>query len=230
MTVALTIHDLPHPERPRERLRRHGPQALTTVELVAILLGSGAEGRSALEVGRELLAGCHGSLRRLASRPIASLTTIRGVGPVRAVTVHAALELGRRMMAEQVVEGNPLTEARDIYALYAPKLEELPVEEFHVATLDARHRVESDILVTRGLLNASLVHPREVFRSAIAENACAVVLVHNHPSGDPRPSMEDRQITAQLVAAGKVLGIEVLDHVIIGRGRFTSFAEDGILV
>jgi DNA repair protein RadC len=152
------------------------------------------------------------------------------VGPTRAVTVHAALELGRRMVAEQREEGTPLRSARDVYAAYADRLGDLPVEEFHVATLDAQHRLENDILVTRGILNSSLVHAREVFRQAIAENAYAVILVHNHPSGDPTPSAEDRLVTSELVSAGKVLGIEVLDHVIIGRGRYTSFAESGILV
>ncbi len=230
MPTTLTIHDIPLRERPRERLHRHGPMALSAVELVAILLGSGLEGRSALDVGRELLAGCQGSLKRLANRPVASLTAVRGVGMARAISIHAALELGRLMMAEDLGEGSPLERAEDIYKLYAPQLENLPVEEFHVGALDARHRLENDILITRGILNASPVHPREVFRSAIAQNACAVILVHNHPSGDPTPSVQDIQITSQLVSAGKVLGIEVLDHVIIGRGRFTSFAEDGILI
>jgi DNA repair protein RadC len=169
-------------------------------------------------------------LRRLSSRPIASLTSVVGVGPARAITVHAALELGRRMMAEQREEGRPMREARDVYDSYSLRMQDLPVEEFHIATLDAQHRLENDILVTRGILNSSLVHAREVFRQAIAENAYAVILIHNHPSGDPTPSPEDRIVTSQLVSAGKLLGIDVLDHIIIGRGRFTSFAESGILV
>jgi len=224
------MHELPVAERPRERLRTHGAHALSAIELLAILLGSGSEGNSAVDVAREILAGAGGSLRRVAARPVASLTAVRGVGAVRATVVHAALELGRRMTAEQREDGVPMREARDVFNAYAGRLEDAPVEEFHVATLDAQHRLERDILVTRGILNSSLVHPREVFRQAIAENAYAVILVHNHPSGDPTPSADDRGITAQLVSAGKLLGIEVLDHVIIGRGRFTSFAERGILV
>jgi DNA repair protein RadC len=149
---------------------------------------------------------------------------------VRAIIVHAALELGRRMVAEQRDEGVPIREAQDVYRAYAHRLEDLPVEEFHVATLDAQHRLEHDILITRGILNSSLVHAREVFRQAIAENAYAVILIHNHPSGDPTPSAEDRLVTNQLVSAGKLLGIDVLDHIVVGRGRFTSFAESGILV
>jgi DNA repair protein RadC len=125
--------------------------------------------------------------------------------------------------------GVPLRGPQDVAAVYAPRLQELPVEEFHVAVLDAQHRLERDVLVTRGLLNSSLVHPREVFREAIAERAAAVILVHNHPSGDPTPSAEDRVVTAQLVAAGRVLDIPVHDHVIVGRGRYLSFAEAGLL-
>jgi DNA repair protein RadC len=113
--------------------------------------------------------------------------------------------------------------------LFASRLEDLPVEEFHVAALDSQHRLERDITITRGLLNSSLVHPREVFREAIAERAAAVILVHNHPSGDPTPSADDRLVTDQLVAAGRLLDIPVHDHIIIGRGRYTSFAEAGLL-
>jgi len=123
----------------------------------------------------------------------------------------------------------PLRSPRDVWRAYAPRLEDLPVEEFHVAVLDSQHRLDRDILVTRGILNSSLVHPREVFREAIAERAAAIVLVHNHPSGDPTPSPDDRAITSQLVAAGKLLDIPVADHVVIGRGRYLSFSEAGML-
>jgi DNA repair protein RadC len=224
------IREIPVTERPRERLKRHGAQALSAVELVAILFGSGGEGRSAIDLAHDVLAASQGSLRRLSSRPIASLTSVVGVGPARAIAVHAALELGRRMMAEQREQGRPMREARDVYDTYAARMQDLPVEEFHIAALDAQHRLENDILITRGILNSSLVHAREVFRQAIAENAYAVILIHNHPSGDPTPSPEDRLVTSQLVSAGKLLGIDVLDHIIVGRGRFTSFAESGILV
>ena len=227
---SVAIREIPVTERPRERLRQHGAQALSAVELVAILFGSGRDGRSAIDLAHDVLAASQGSLRKLSSRPVASLTSVVGVGPARAVTVHAALELGRRMMAEQREQGRAMREARDVYDAYATRMQDLPVEEFHIATLDAQHRLENDILVTRGILNSSLVHAREVFRQAIAENAYAVILIHNHPSGDPTPSPEDRLVTSQLVSAGKLLGIDVLDHIIVGRGRFTSFAESGILV
>jgi DNA repair protein RadC len=206
-----------------------GAHALSTPELLAIVLGSGASGRSALRVGEELLAAAEGSLRRIASRPVAALTSHAGVGTARAVAIHAALELGRRLAAETRDDGAPVRSPRDVHAWYAPRLEDLPVEEFHVAVLDAQHRLERDITITRGILNSSLVHPREVFREAIAERAAAIILVHNHPSCDPSPSGEDRLVTEQLVAAGRLLDIPVHDHVIVGRGRYTSFAEAGLL-
>src|SRR5436305_6609646 len=146
----------------------------------------------------------------------------------RAVTIHASLELGRRMAAEVRQDGTPVRSPRDVVEYFGPRMEDLPVEEFHVAVLDAQHRLERDITITRGILNSSLVHPREVFREAIAERAAAVVLVHNHPSGDPSPSADDRNVTDQLVSAGRLLDIPVHDHVIIGRGRYTSFAEAGL--
>jgi DNA repair protein RadC len=206
-----------------------GPHALSTAELLAIVVGSGGRGRSALAVGQDVLGSARGSLRRLASRPVAELTSHGGVGRARAVVIHAALELGRRMAAESRDQARPIHSPRDIVAIYAPRLEDLPVEEFHVAVLDAQHRLERDITITRGILNSSLVHPREVFREAIAESAAAIILVHNHPSGDPAPSADDRTVTDQMVAAGRLLDIRVHDHVIVGRGRYTSFAEAGLL-
>jgi len=223
------IREMPRSDRPRERLIDLGAHALSTGELLAIVLGSGGPGRSALRIGQEILSSAHGSLRRLAGRPVAELTTHAGVGRARAVVIHAALELGRRMAAESRDEAAPIRSPRDVVAVYASRLEDLPVEEFHVAVLDAQHRLERDITVTRGILNSSLVHPREVFREAIAERAAAIILIHNHPSGDPTPSADDRNVTDQLVSAGRLLDIPVHDHVIIGRGRYTSFAEAGLL-
>jgi DNA repair protein RadC len=225
----LTIREMPSTDRPRERLRALGAQALSTTELVALLLGSGGRAGSALECARRVLDGADGSLGRVATSPVASLLRVPGVGVARAVVVHAALELVRRMMFETRDAGVPLRSPRDVVAAFAPRLQDLPVEEFHVAILDTQHRLERDVLVTRGLLDASLVHPREVFREAIAERAAAVVLVHNHPSGDPSPSPDDLAITTQLVSAGRLLGIPVQDHVIIGRGRYMSFVESGML-
>ena len=227
--VRVAIRELAATERPRERLRTLGPHALSAAELLAVVVGSGTGGGSALDVAWRVLDHAGGSLRRVASEPVASLTAVRGVGEARALAVHAALELGRRLALEARDDGIPIRSPHDVWQLFAPRLQDLPVEEFHVAILDAQHRLERDVLVTRGILNSSLVHPREVFREAIAERAAAIVLVHNHPSGDPTPSSDDRAVTEQLVAAGRLLDIPVHDHVIVGRGRYTSFAEAGLL-
>lgn len=227
--TVLAIRELPAAERPRERLSRLGAPALSAVELLALVLGSGVGGRSALQLAQEILAQAGGSLRRIAAEPVVALTRVPGVGPARAAVLHAALELGRRLAAERRDDGAPLRSPREVYAAFAPRLEDLHVEEFHVAILDTQHRMERDVTVTRGLLNSSLVHPREVFREAIAQRAASIVLVHNHPSGDPTPSADDRVVTEQLVAAGRLLDIPVRDHVIIGRGRYASFAEAGLL-
>ncbi len=224
-----SVLELPPADRPRERLRALGPAALTTGELLALVLGTATPGRNATETASEVLHRAGGSLRRLGQMPIASLTALQGLGEVRALAVHAALELGRRLAAEGMEQGEPIRGPRDVWRFYAPRLEGLTVEEFHVAILDSQHRLERDILVSRGILNSSLVHPREVFREAIAERAASVVLVHNHPSGDPTPSADDRAITTQLVAAGRLLDIPIQDHIVIGRARYLSFAEAGLL-
>jgi DNA repair protein RadC len=210
-------------------LRALGAQALSTTELLALLFGSGGRAGSALDCARRVLAGADGSLRRLAATPLGSLVQVPGLGVARATVVQAAIELGRRMASEGREVGAPLRCPHDVVAAFAPRLQDLPVEEFHVAILDTQHRMERDVLISRGTLNASLVHPREVFREAIAERAASIVLVHNHPSGDPTPSREDRNITEQLALSGRLLDIPVHDHVIIGRGCYLSFAEAGLL-
>jgi DNA repair protein RadC len=226
---ALRIREMPQSERPRERLIRLGPTALSVVELLALIVGSGSLGRSSLEMAHEVVARCGGSLRRLGSAPLGSIRDIPGMGPAKAALIHAALELGRRLALETRGTGVPIVGPLDVYRIFGPRLEDLPVEEFHVAVLDTQHRLERDVTVTRGLLGASLVHPREVFREAIAERAASIILVHNHPSGDPTPSSDDQRVTSQLIAAGRLLDIPVHDHVIIGRGRYASFAESGLL-
>jgi DNA repair protein RadC len=215
-------------DRPRERLLSLGPSALTVAELLAILLGTGTPRDDVIDIARQLLA-VGGSLRGLAGRPVGSLNGVPGMGPVKAARVCAALELGRRLAAETREEGRQVGSPADVQRWCGPALRDLPVEEFHVLTLDAQNRITRDLLITRGILNSSLVHPREVFRGAIAEAAAGVIVVHNHPSGHPAPSAEDRAITSQLVEAGHILDIPVHDHVIIAADRYFSFAEAGLL-
>ena len=217
-------------DRPRERLRTVGGRHLSVRELLAILIGSGGRGRTAFEVADVILGRAEGSLRRLAALDPAALEGLPGVGTAHAARVLAAVELGRRA-AEEAVDGQePIRGPQDVYRRMSPRLRDLAQEEFHVLLLNTRHCVVREVAATRGILDASLIHPREVFRVAVAEGAAGVILVHNHPSGDPTPSAEDRAVTRQLQDAGRALGIPVLDHVVIGAGRFVSMAEDGGLV
>ncbi|HLS47205.1 MAG TPA: DNA repair protein RadC [Gemmatimonadales bacterium] len=216
-------------ERPRERLWTLGPGALTAVELIAILLGTGRRGERVGAIAARLLQDQGGSLRRLAARPPGELLRTAGVGPSKASRLIAAFEIGARLTLEARPSAPRIREPEDIVRRFSARLRDLPVEEFHLLALDSQSRVLREVLVTRGLLNSSLVHPREVFRPAIAEAAAGIIVVHNHPSGDPTPSAEDRAVTRQLVAAGQLLDLPIYDHVIIAGDRFTSFASAGML-
>jgi len=230
--VSPRLFEHPRSDRPRQRLWSLGAAALTGQELVAILLGSGAGGSGdgvALAVAAELLGRVRGSLRRLAARPAADLVRVPGVGRVGAARVVAALELGRRVAAEAAPPPQRIRSPAEVQRFYGPRLRDLAVEEFHVLALGSQGQVLADLLITRGILNSSLVHPREVFRAAIAEAAAGIIVVHNHPSGDPTPSADDRAVTRQLVDAGRVLDVPVQDHVIVGGERYVSFAEAGLL-
>jgi DNA repair protein RadC len=228
--TAYSIQRWPARDRPRERLQNLGASALANRELLAILVGSGTEGRSALDVAGDLLATVEGSLRRLAGSEAADLRRLPGIGPAVAARLCAALELGRRLAREGPFERTRIQGPRDVYERCAPGLRDLPQEEFHILLLNTQHAILRELIVTRGTLDTSVVHPREVFRAAIAENAAALILVHNHPSGDPVPSPEDRAVTGQLVAAGRLIGIPVIDHVVIGDARYVSFVESGLLL
>jgi len=227
--VTQRIAETPADDRPRERLFRLGAGALTGGELLAIILATGTTHASAVDVAHALLADRGPSLAQLARRPAADLASQRGVGAAKAARVAAALELGRRLQEEQRGERPRIRAPDDVHRWFAPRLTDLSAEEFHVLALDTQSRVLRDILITRGILNGSLVHPREVFRTAIAEAAAGIIVVHNHPSGDPTPSADDKAVTRQLVEAGKVLDLPVYDHVIVGAGRYVSFAESGLL-
>jgi DNA repair protein RadC len=220
---------VPDTERPRERLWSLGAGALTTVELLALLLGTGGEGRSVLELAAGLLDSNDGSLRRLAQRPRAELLRTAGIGPTKAARLLAAIELGGRVAREERPPVQRIREPEDVVRLFQPRLRDLQVEEFHLLALDSQSQVLREVLVTRGLLNSSLVHPREVFRAAIAEAAAGIIVVHNHPSGDPTPSAEDRAVTRQLAEAGRLLDLPLYDHLIIAGDRFVSLATLGLL-
>jgi DNA repair protein RadC len=219
------MREIPARDRPRERLQRLGAEQLSTAELLAILIGSGARGVSVLDLGHRLLARVEGSLTVLAARPLADVTAEPGVGLTRAARIHAALELGRRAAVERPADRPSVRGPLDVVALLGPRLRHLPVEELHVLLLDSQHRVKRDVFLTRGTLDATTIHAREVFREAIVDSAAAVILVHNHPSGDPMPSADDVAVTERLARAGRDLGIPVYDHVIIGQREHASLME-----
>lgn len=232
MSQALRIHDLPQEERPRERLASHGADALSNAELVAILLRTGLKGRSAIDVARDLLQRFP-SLELLAKASLDQLR-VKGVGQDKAVTLKAAFTLARRLAREVHREAPLLDSPESIAELMREELRLSEVEEFHAVLLNVRRRLIRTERITQGTLDTILVHPREVFRQAILANASALVLVHNHPSGDPHPSEADVRATRDLIRAGQLLKIELLDHVIVGRRTercprgFASLKELGL--
>ncbi|HEX7243026.1 MAG TPA: DNA repair protein RadC [Longimicrobiaceae bacterium] len=239
MATTYPIHRWPTEERPRERLEALGPRALTSRELLALLIETGRpaspgfEARSALDLAADLLHELRGgdgqeSLRRVMTASIPELCRVRGIGPAKAAKILAALDLGRRAAEEARPDRDRIRAPRDVYDRMRLMLRDLPHEEFHVLLLNTQNEVMRDLQITRGTLDASLVHPREVFRAAVTEAAASIILVHNHPSGDPTPSEEDAAVTEELRGAGDTLGIEVLDHVIVGEGRYVSFVEAGL--
>jgi DNA repair protein RadC len=215
-------------ERPRERLLAHGAAQLTDTELIALLLGSGTRGNSAAVLARALLEA-----RGLATLALAEpheLAATQGIGVAKAARLLAACELGRRVAARPLQRGDRIGSPEDVHRHFHARLRDAPAEQFHTVLLDSRHRVIRSVLTSQGTLTASLVHPREVFRPALREAAAALVLVHNHPSGDPSPSLEDREITRRLARAGALLGVPVLDHVIVADRGWTSLREEGDLL
>jgi DNA repair protein RadC len=218
----------PESERPRERLYWNGATALADAELLAIQLGSGRRGKDAVEVAREVLAA-YGSLAQVAGCEVLELARLPGVGRVKAARLAAAFELTRRLRARTPGARTPLGSPAEVYAAFGPLMEDLKREVFRVALLDAQNGLVRDIVISEGTLSASLVHPREVFKPAILESAASVILLHNHPSGDPTPSREDIRLTRQLVECARLLDLRLHDHVVIGRGRFVSLAERGMI-
>jgi DNA repair protein RadC len=212
----LRIKDQPMGERPRERLAAQGPGALTQAELIAILLRTGLRGANAVDIGKQLLSK-YGSLNSLAQASLEDLQTVKGIGPDKAVTLVAAFALARKM-AEELRDEAPLMDNPEAVAnLMREDSRFRKVETFQVLLLNTRRRLMRVEPISQGTLDTILIHPREVFKSAIAANAAAVVLIHNHPSGDPTPSEADIKVTRDLIRAGQLLKIDVLDHVILGR-------------
>ena len=221
------ITDLAADERPRERLRRLGPQALSTAELLAILLRVGVSGENAVQVGQRLL-GSLGGISGLQRAPFDELCNQHGIGEAKAAQIKAAIELGRRLSLESPEERPTINSPADAAALVLYEMSALEQEHLRVILLDTRNRVLDIVEVYKGSVNSSQVHVGEVFKAAIRRNAPALIALHNHPSGDPTPSPDDVAVTRALLQAGRLLSVDLLDHMIIGQGRWVSLKERGL--
>jgi DNA repair protein RadC len=211
------------PDLPRERFLNYGGDRVTTTELLALILGTGRRGRNATLVAQDIFHAV-GGLTQLAECEPAELVSLPGVGAARATRIAAAFQLGRRAMAARMPAARRAMSAGDIYHRLAPRLAGVMQEVFFVVALNAQHGIIRDFEVARGTLSQVEVHPREVFRPLIRHAAAATIVAHNHPSGDPAPSPDDVLLTQRLRAVGEIVGIPVLDHVVMGHGRFTSIA------
>ncbi len=222
------IKQLPTRERPREKFVEQGGENLSDGELLAILLGSGQKGQDVLSLARSLLAR-FGNLRQLSLSTLSELRQVPGIGVVKAVEIKACLEIARRFQQVALFPGESVCSSKKVFEHFHELLRDQKKERFYSLLLDSKHCIIKKDLVSVGTLNLSIVHPREVFVTAIREAASHILLVHNHPSGDPTPSPEDIQVTKRLARVGQLIGIEVIDHVIIGCGTYISFVEEGLI-
>ena len=222
------IKKWPKHERPRERLLQHGPQHLTEAELLGILLGKGTKEKTAIDVARQLLDQ-YESLQKLFSRSPSELMKIKGIGSAKAAALSAAFELVRRVQSQGNPDRATFKRSSDVAKHYLPLFRDLKKEVFKVLLLNRANRLIREVPVSEGTLDASIVHPRDVFKEAILEPAASVILIQNHPSGNPTPSEEDLRITKQLVEAGRLLGIKVYDHIILAGDQYRSLADEGLI-
>ncbi|MBN1623916.1 MAG: DNA repair protein RadC [Clostridia bacterium] len=228
----LRMKDMPVEDRPYEKLEKSGEKSLTDAELLAIIIRTGSRDDTSLDLTRRII-NKHSDgrgLQYLKKASISQLCEIKGVGRVKAIQIKAAMELGSRLLIPSTEKGrHRISSPDDIGALYIEKFRNLNREYFTVLVLNTRNEIIRELNISIGSLSETVVHPREVFSEVMKEPAAAVVLMHNHPSGDPAPSKNDKETTKRLVEAGKILGIRILDHVIIGDGNMFSFKENGLL-
>ncbi len=223
------ITDWPEEERPRERLLRQGPDALSEAELLAIILRVGAGKTTAVDLARKLITQ-FGGLRGLDSTPVAALQQIKGMGDAKACQVKAALELAKRFSQQKWTQQERVQSSDDVYQYLHLRLRDLSREVFRVLFLTTRHDIIADKVLFEGSLTESVVSPREIISEALQHAAAALIIVHNHPSGDPHPSAEDKKVTEKIILACRPFDLRVLDHIIVGRDAYFSFADQGLIV
>ncbi len=222
----LKITSWPENERPRERLIKYGPGNLSDAQLLAIIVRTGSRERGVLELSLALLEAFK-SLRSIDAASAAELSSIPGLGTAKIAQIKAAFELGKRLMGESSDSEPVFSSSHSIHAYFSPRFKNFKKEIFVAVLLDAKNRLLREYKVSEGTLTNSLIHPREAFKEAIRESAASVIFVHNHPSGDPAPSRDDIAVTGRLKSAGEIIGIQVLDHIIIGDGSYVSLREQG---
>lgn len=223
-----SIRDLAPQERPREKMIQNGSETLSNSELLAILIRTGTRDLSALDLANRILALSEEGLQHLGQCSVEDLSTVSGIGPSKACQILAGVELGRRLTRARLMNPRILNHPREVAAYLIEDMKDLRQEWFRILLLNNRKQVMGYETISVGTLNASLVHPRDVFEKAIRKNASTMILVHNHPSGNPSPSDEDRLLTKRLTDAGTLMGIEVIDHVIVGNGNYYSFKENQV--
>ncbi|WP_028547677.1 RadC family protein [Paenibacillus sp. UNC451MF] len=224
----LTLRDVPNEERPRERMMQYGAQALSNAELLAILLRTGTVQESAVHLAQRLLSQA-GGLRSLVDMSLQQITEIKGIGAAKGLQIQAGIELGRRLARSGMKETVTVRSPEDVSGLLMEDMRYLQKEHFVCLFLNTKNHIIGQETLSMGSLNAAIVHPREVFRAAIKRSSASIICVHNHPSGDPTPSSEDIQLTQRLVEAGEIIGIDVLDHIVIGDRRYVSLKEQGMM-
>lgn len=228
MKKSFTIHDLPLSERPRERLQRFGIEALNAQEILALILGRGIKGESVMVTAQRLLSQ-FGSLENIASASVEELTWVKGIGSAKAAQLKAAFELGKRVESySDSAKGPVIKTPEDVVKWVGNSLKGKKKEHFLILLLNTRNQVMGKAEISVGSLNTSIVHPREVFKEAISASAAAIILVHNHPSGDPQPSEDDIKLTRRLVEAGEIMGIDVLDHIVVCNREHLSMKSKGL--
>jgi len=223
----IMVRDIPESDRPRERMLKFGQESLSNAELLAILLRTGSANESVFHLAQKILSELE-SVHTLRDITIEELIKIRGIGPAKAIQIKAAIELGRRTYRDNELEKITIRSPKDVANYLIEELRYLKKEHFIAIILDTKNKVVGKETVSIGNLNSSIVHPREVFQPAIKRSGSALIVAHNHPSGDPTPSREDTEVTKRLIKAGEILGIELLDHLIIGGANYTSLKDKGL--
>lgn len=232
MPKSFTVRDLPKTERPRERLINLGSEALSAQELLALIIARGIRGKSVMNIAQELLSK-FGNIKGVGEATVEQLCQIRGIGLAKAAQILACFEIARRIENQEIEESKAkkfiINSPKNVVKLAQSILKDKKKEYFLIFPLGSRNQLAKESIISIGSLNANIVHPREVFKETISRNAAQIIIAHNHPSGDPEPSEDDIKLTKQLVEAGRILGIEVIDHIIIGKDKPFSFKEKHLL-